>query len=193
MTLIISIPPATMTSSQINMEPRLICWVLFWHQNLNCTKIGEGNGNPLQCSCLENPRDREAWWAAVNGVAQSRTRLRRLSSSSSSSNPDDKSKLEREGALRFFVRVVWPVSAEKSLRYWIITELCNSNLRCYAKRKKYLFSFHHDHIPVNLQNEYCSDYLFRYLSEMHYFKENILKYKKLRLMPNTWWVSDAYF
>ena len=46
--------------------------------------IGEGNGNPLQCSCLENPRDREAWWAAVSGVAQSRTRLKRLSSSSSS-------------------------------------------------------------------------------------------------------------
>ena len=47
--------------------------------------IGEGNGNPLQCSCLENPRDGGAWWAAVYGVAQSRTRLKRLSSSSSSS------------------------------------------------------------------------------------------------------------
>ena len=46
--------------------------------------IGEGNGNPLQHSCLENPRDRGAWWAAVYGVAQSRTRLKRLSSSSSS-------------------------------------------------------------------------------------------------------------
>ena len=44
----------------------------------------QGNGNPLQCSCLENPRDGEAWWAAVYGVAQSRTRLRQLSSSSSS-------------------------------------------------------------------------------------------------------------
>ena len=41
-----------------------------------------GNGNPLQCSCLENPRDGGAWWAAVSGVAQSRTRLKRLSSSS---------------------------------------------------------------------------------------------------------------
>ena len=47
--------------------------------------IGEGNGNPLQCSCLENPRDGGAWWAAVYGVAQSRTRLKRLSSSSTSS------------------------------------------------------------------------------------------------------------
>ena len=46
--------------------------------------FGEGNGNPLQCSCLENPRDRGAWWAAICGVAQSWTRLTRLSSSSSS-------------------------------------------------------------------------------------------------------------
>ena len=49
------------------------------------TQCGEGNGNPLQCSCLENPRDRGAWWAAVYGVAQSWTWLKRLSSSSSSS------------------------------------------------------------------------------------------------------------
>ena len=48
--------------------------------SLSC--IGEGNGNPLQCSYLENPRDGGAWWAAVYGVAQSRTRLTRLSSSS---------------------------------------------------------------------------------------------------------------
>ena len=46
-------------------------------------RFGAGNGNPLQCSCLENPRDRGPWWAAVYGVAQSRTRLKRLSSSSS--------------------------------------------------------------------------------------------------------------
>ena len=56
---------------------------LHFHFSLSC--IGEGNGNPLQCSCLENPRDGEAWWAAVYGVAQSRTRLKRLSSSSSNS------------------------------------------------------------------------------------------------------------
>ena len=43
---------------------------------------GEGNGNPLQCLCLENPRDRGAWWAVVYRVARSRTRLKRLSSSS---------------------------------------------------------------------------------------------------------------
>ena len=46
--------------------------------------IGEGNGSPLQCSCLENPRDMGAWWSAIYGVAQSRTRLKQLSSSCSS-------------------------------------------------------------------------------------------------------------
>jgi len=54
---------------------------LHFHFSLSC--IGEGNGNPLQCSCLENPRDGGAWWAAVYGVSQSWTRLKWLSSSSS--------------------------------------------------------------------------------------------------------------
>ena len=53
---------------------------LHFHFSLSC--IGEGNGNPLQHSCLENPRDGGAWWAAVSGVTQSRTRLKWLSSSS---------------------------------------------------------------------------------------------------------------
>ena len=65
---------------------------LHFHFSLSC--IGEGNGNPLQCSCVENPRDGAAWWAAVYGVAQSQTRLNRLSSSSSSSMHDPTS-LER--------------------------------------------------------------------------------------------------
>ena len=50
------------------------------HFHFSLSSIGEGNGNPLQCSCLENPRDGGAWWAAIYGVAQSRTRLKRLSS-----------------------------------------------------------------------------------------------------------------
>ena len=54
-----------------------VCGSLTW-------SVGEGNGNPLQYSCLENPRDGGAWWAAIYGVTQSRTRLRWLSSSSSS-------------------------------------------------------------------------------------------------------------
>ena len=52
----------------------------YFHFSLPC--IGEGNGNPLQCSCLENPRDGGAWWAAICGVTQSQTRLKRLSSNS---------------------------------------------------------------------------------------------------------------
>ena len=52
---------------------------LHFHFSLSC--IGEGNGNPLQCSYLENPRDGGAWWGADYGVAQSRTQLKRLSSS----------------------------------------------------------------------------------------------------------------
>ena len=44
--------------------------------NIYVPNIGEGNGNPLQCSCLENPRDRGAWWAAIYGVAQSQIQLK---------------------------------------------------------------------------------------------------------------------
>ena len=53
---------------------------LHFHFSLSC--VGAGNGNPLQCSCLENPREGGAWWADVYGVAPSQTRLKRLSSSS---------------------------------------------------------------------------------------------------------------
>ena len=56
-----------------------------WATSLSLSCIGEGNGNPVQCSCLENPWDGGAWWAAVSGVAQSWTQLKQLSSSSSSS------------------------------------------------------------------------------------------------------------
>ena len=59
---------------------RLSDFTFIFHFPLSCT--GEGNGNPLQCSCLENLRDGGAWWAAIYGVTQSWTRLTRLSSSS---------------------------------------------------------------------------------------------------------------
>ena len=72
---------------------------LHFHFSLSCT--GEGNGNPLQCSCLENPRDGGAWWAAIYGVAQSRTQLKRLSSSSSNSY------LVRENNSRFWFLWIW--------------------------------------------------------------------------------------
>ena len=71
--------------------------------------IGQGNGNPLQCSCLENPRDGEAWWAAVYGVAQSRTRLKQLRSimytATLNSSPKRTSRLR---FLRFqFLSKIW--------------------------------------------------------------------------------------
>ena len=70
---------------------------LHFHFSLSC--IREGNGNPLQCSCLENPRDGGAWWAAVYGAAQSRTRLKRLSLwASLAQRSPASSLLAREGA-----------------------------------------------------------------------------------------------
>ena len=68
----------SMRSEELDTTERL-----YFHFSLEKENgIGEGNGNPLQCSGLENPRDGGAWWAAIYGVAQSRTRLRRLSSNS---------------------------------------------------------------------------------------------------------------
>ena len=62
------------------------------HFHFSLLSIGEGNGNPPQCSCLENPRDGGAWWAAVSGVAQHLTRLKQHSSSSSSNPKTHKTK-----------------------------------------------------------------------------------------------------
>ena len=94
-------------SSESPGKPILVAYFIATHKDLPCSSDdkesacnagdlgliprsgrspGEGNGNPLQYSCLENPRDGGAWWAAVYGVAPSRTRLKRLSSSSSSSS-----------------------------------------------------------------------------------------------------------
>ena len=72
---------------------------LHFHLSLSCT--GEGNGNPLQCSCLKSPRDGVAWWAAICGVAQSRTRLRCLSSSGSSGE-------KNKNRLNFFFFLSFP-------------------------------------------------------------------------------------
>ena len=71
---------------------------LHFHFSLLC--MGEGNGNPLQCSCLENPRDGGAWWAAVYGVAQSRTQLKRLSAAA----------VAATGVTTGLSELVWPVS-----------------------------------------------------------------------------------
>ena len=95
-----------------------------WATLLSC--IGEGNGNPLQCSSLENRRDRGAWWAAVYGVAQSQTNLKWLSSSSSivvQQKPiqyckaivlqlKKKNKTERQGGWTF--ATLWPSESQNS-------------------------------------------------------------------------------
>ena len=75
------------TGKKLTWRPSgtLLLFFEFVHFHCSLSCIGEGNGNPLQCSCLEDPRDGGASWAAVYGVAQSQTRLKRLSSSSSSS------------------------------------------------------------------------------------------------------------
>ena len=77
-----SLTPQLPTVASVTLPNSRSHMTSFWHARAS---DGEGNGNPLQCSCLENPRDRGAWWAAVYGVAQSRTRLERLSSSSRAS------------------------------------------------------------------------------------------------------------
>ena len=78
---------------------------LHFHFSLSC--IRERNGNPLQCSCLENPRDRGAWWAAVSGVAQSRTRLKRLSSSSKSDGPGVQMEVSQGWGMLFLLVVLF--------------------------------------------------------------------------------------
>ena len=85
------------TEKAVAPHSSLLAWKIQWteepgrlqsdtterlHFHFSLSRIGEGNGNPLQCACLENPRDGGAWWAAVYGVAQSQTQLARLSSSS---------------------------------------------------------------------------------------------------------------
>ena len=91
---------------------------LHFHFSLSC--IGEGNGNPLQCSCLENPRDRGAWWAAVCGVAQSWTRLKWLSSSSSSSIKRVNhvwARIDRQ-VVSFYRKALICADASMCIKYW---------------------------------------------------------------------------
>ena len=104
---------------------------LHFHFSLSCT--GEGNGNPLQCSCLENPRDGEAWWAAVYGVAQSRTQLKRLSSSSKAwegSLSDSSDELFQRGKRWAWIYRNFCWKAKSNLvEYWKITANHKRNLK----------------------------------------------------------------
>ena len=125
------------------------------HFHYSLSRFGEGNGNPLQCSSLENPRDRGAWWASVSGVAQSRTRLKRRSSSSSSSIFEiEKSQASNfvlflncfgyPGSLYFHknVRSSSSISAKMLWLCWICRSIC-----CHVNNTKfviyqYMMPFH---------------------------------------------------
>ena len=85
--------------------------------SLSLSCIGEGHGNPLQCSCLENPRDRGAWWVAVYAVTRSRTRLKRLSSSSSSIGKEPACRYRRLGFHPWVEKIPWR-------RKWQPTPVC---------------------------------------------------------------------
>ena len=102
---------------------------------LSCT--GEGNGNPLQCSCLENPRNGGAWWAAICGVAQSWTRLKQLSSSSSSSSS------------RILEWVAYPFSSGSSRpRDWTrVSCIAGSFFIIWAMREALILANHGGHYP----------------------------------------------
>ena len=105
---------------------------LHFHFSLSC--IGEGNGNPLQCSCLENPRDGGAWWAVVSGVTQSRTRLKWLSSSSSLPSA-------MAHTLSLLVECVslWinPLLTSHFVSHQVLNKVCNLSLKDHRFKSQY--------------------------------------------------------
>ena len=103
---------------------------LHFHLSLSC--IGEGNGNPLQCSCLENPKDGGAWWAVIYGVAQSQTWLKWLSSSSSIADKISKARFWRVWLLSLVV----PLSMDLLFTLSCITEAETSKLNLFFLQKK---------------------------------------------------------
>ena len=108
---------------------------LHFHFSISC--IGEVNGNPLQCSCLENPRDGGAWWAAIYGVARSRTWLKRLSSSSSSKiykSGKQRSHYKRVVNLKN-VQNVAPLAYYQIIKFWG-SKTENRSFRCQLADKK---------------------------------------------------------
>ena len=95
---------------------------LHFHFSLSC--IGEGNGNPLQCSCLENPGDGGAWWAAVHGVARSWTRLKWLSNVTTTTGAYYSFgviSFQCEGHL--LTILIWQVDSSNSLNLWLSGDL----------------------------------------------------------------------
>ena len=109
---------------------------LHFHFSLSC--IGEGNGNPLQCSCLENPRNGEAWWAAVCGVAQSWTRLKQLSSSNPWWFPTWIIN-SHKNCLGLFLHACSFVSLSVSLSVSMSVPLCLSHTHAYKHTESFKF------------------------------------------------------
>ena len=102
------------------------------------SRIGEGNGNPLQCSCLENPRDGGTWWAAVYGVAQSQTWLKWCSSNSSSSRTNSSEKGEMTGTQNLLksVKAKWEIVVDLSGAYMGNCYVTFLNHKCFREKKK---------------------------------------------------------
>ena len=98
------------------------------HFHLSLSHIGEGNGNPLQRSCLENPGDRGAWWAAISGVSQSRTQLKRVSSSSRSSSQCNLLRSQRSEKSVFMASTVYPLFHRFTSPYRIAEHTFHSSL-----------------------------------------------------------------
>ena len=107
-----------------------------FHFSLSC--IGEGNGNPLQCSCLENPRDRGAWWAAVYGVARSRTRLKQLSSSSSSSRGCIREICSTCSAVSHDILAIFGIPWLTETSRWSLLSSSHGDLPACISRSKFL-------------------------------------------------------
>ena len=134
---------------------------LHFHFSPSC--IGEGNGSPLQYSCLENPRDRGAWWAAIYGVAQSRTRLKWLSSSSSSSSMAWRARsvvcysLWSQGLHSTKASVPMGFSRQEYPQEWVVTggnnlkkNICITESLCYAPETNTPLQINYTSILKNL-------------------------------------------
>ena len=132
---------------------------IHFHFSLSCT--GEGNGNPLQCSCLENPRDRGAWWAAVYRVAQSRTWLKWCSSTwishgcTCAAHPEPSSHLPPHPIPQSHpsAPALSTLSHASSLDWWSVSHMIIYMFQCYS-----LKSFHPHLLPQS--PKVCSLHLY---------------------------------
>ena len=116
---------------------------LHFHFSLSC--IGEGNGNLLQCSCLENPRDGAPWWASVYGVAQSQTRLKWLSSCSIVASKINMNKRNLNKIIPEFCKV----------EFW---NLCDSRGKIFGPNKYKKLWYRYDRTYIYLYYFKCTEH-----------------------------------